>query len=91
MDVSWNLKRMMNVFPKDIGLYKLEFNEFRETFYQHSYYDKNSDFEEFPFFNNYETGEVKSFLTIPSPKTLMTMSPFVKDEKSHFDMHIFDI
>lgn len=46
MQTDCEIKRMMNLLPKDNTLFMLQENEMKDCFYSNMHYDKTSYFEE---------------------------------------------
>lgn len=82
----------MNLLPKEIGLFKIQENDNKEGFYQNAYFDAKTDgTEDNNYFQNFEQGEISSFMTIPSVKTILLMGPYTKEEKSLYEKSLFEL
>ena len=83
----------MNLFPRDLPLFRLEAAHPKDTLHVHEYYDQHSDFEEAAYMLN---TEVRSLLTVPSVKTLMGIGVAAEDKqleevkgRVEFDLDMF--
>ncbi|CDW75700.1 UNKNOWN [Stylonychia lemnae] len=91
MQSTFEIKKLMNLLPKDIALFKLQENEMKDCFFQNMYYDKTTELEEQPYFTSIETGELQNILVLPSYKSLNKIQCYTQEEKKIIeDITCFD-
>jgi hypothetical protein len=82
----------MNIFPKDIKIMRLKKSELVDYMHRNGHFSPNNHntFDEKSIYNNLEDGEITSFNTIPSMKTLITLDQFTFDDKHVYERSIFE-
>ena len=79
----------MNLFPKDLSLFELQSNEFKDLFPQHSHF-KSDNLEDSLLFSNQEEGDLNSLTTLASTKTMLMLDSLTFTDKAIFEKSIFD-